>query len=551
MNRFTPAFQRVSLTRLLCVVTVLSSSLAGNAIAAQPEPRPSAGQAKSALSLEELRQARREAAQRPRRVIFNNDGTDAISRPRGVDNENSIEGFLRASTTGLIDSHVDTIAYNTNTGGFGLFFHDTKVGEVFTSRDRRPNNLTGTFIDQGTDPLRVMTEFARKHGKEVFWSMRMNNTHDNKFVELFPRFKRENPGLLMGTAEKPPLRGSWSAVDFGHEKVRDFVCRMVEEVCRNYDVDGVQLDFLRFPILFRSTANRESTTLAERESLTEMMRRIRQITEQVGVERGQPLLVSVRTPDSPDYCKEVVGIDLEQWLKEGLVDLLFVGGDVQMKPWTESLEFGRRFGVPVYPSFREGSGTAPMKAVRNQPAGWRGTALAAFASGAEGIEVFNLMHSFAPEHAIYREIGDPAIMRRRDRSYAVTRNAPSGLKSWLGIDGSHFGMNVLSPNYSRPLGLNQPTGLDIWLGESEPTTIQEAQVRLLIAGATAAGAVKVTVNDVAAVPKPNDQEWLRFSVEPAALKAGKNRIVVESTASGELTLQDLVVDVTAQGSPGQ
>jgi hypothetical protein len=340
-------------------------------------------------------------------------------------------------------------------------------------------------------------------------------------------------------------------VDFGHDKVREFVGQIIEEVCRNYDVDGVQLDFLRFPILFRSTANNEPTTPAERESLTAMMRQIRQITEQVGMERGHPLLVSVRTPDSMDFCRTVIGVELEQWLKEGLVDLLCIGGDVQMRPWEESAALGRRFGVPVYASFREGSGSETLKKVRNQPEGWRGTALAAFEAGVNGVEVFNLMHSFAPDHPIYREIGEPAVMRARNRSYVVSRNAPSGLRSALGIDRSHVALDVLSTNYTRRLATNQPVGFDIWTGESDPAAIQEVQVRILLTEPTAAGAVKITVNDVAAVPKPNDQEWLRYSLAPTALKAGKNRIVVESTVSGGLTLQDAVIDVTAKGSPGK
>ena len=78
------------------------------------------------ISLESLRELRREAMHRSRRIIFNNDGMDAVFKPR---TEDSIEGILKLSTSALAGSHVDTIAYNTNIGGFGLFFHNTKVGE--------------------------------------------------------------------------------------------------------------------------------------------------------------------------------------------------------------------------------------------------------------------------------------------------------------------------------------------------------------------------------------------------------------------------------------
>ena len=37
--------------------------------------------------------------------------------------------------------------------------------------------------------------------------------------------------------------GGWTAVDYAHPEIRDLAFRYVEEVCRNYDVDGVHFDF--------------------------------------------------------------------------------------------------------------------------------------------------------------------------------------------------------------------------------------------------------------------------------------------------------------------
>ena len=37
----------------------------------------------------------------------------------------------------------------------------------------------------------------------------------------------------------------WSAFDFEHQPVRDLLYRVNEEVCRNYDVDGFEIDYFR------------------------------------------------------------------------------------------------------------------------------------------------------------------------------------------------------------------------------------------------------------------------------------------------------------------
>ena len=34
-------------------------------------------------------------------------------------------------------------------------------------------------------------------------------------------------------------------MDYGRPEIRDLAFRFVEEVCRNYDVDGVELDFVK------------------------------------------------------------------------------------------------------------------------------------------------------------------------------------------------------------------------------------------------------------------------------------------------------------------
>jgi hypothetical protein len=162
----------------------------------------------------------------------------------------------------------------------------------------RPKNATAALIALGTDALRVMANFARSNGLEIFWSLRINNAHDNisvahkvaagenKLPDIFPQFKRDNPHLLFGQKADD----AWKAVDFGDDGVRQMTIDLIEEVCRNYPVHGVEIDFDRFPVLFRSVAMGGTAAAEDREKLTAMISRIRRTMDQVGMERGEPLL---------------------------------------------------------------------------------------------------------------------------------------------------------------------------------------------------------------------------------------------------------------------
>ncbi|MFP6767630.1 MAG: hypothetical protein VB859_05630, partial [Planctomycetaceae bacterium] len=117
--------------------------------------------------------ARRQAAHRRRRVIYNNDGDDIWAK--GAD---TVDKFLAVRHTPLLGTHVDSIFYST-TQSFNFFTHQSKVAEVFRSKAGSfANNNLARFLGQDTDGLRMSSQFARKHGMETIWTLRMNDIHD-------------------------------------------------------------------------------------------------------------------------------------------------------------------------------------------------------------------------------------------------------------------------------------------------------------------------------------------------------------------------------------
>ncbi len=354
---------------------------------------------------------------RQRRIIFNNDGNEPVYLCKTA----SKEELLRSRTTPLIGSQVDSIFYCTWSSGFGMFTHFTKVGQIFTTREGRfTNNCMPQFVERGIDPLQVMVEFAHSNRTELFWSFRVNDTHDGSATDYGPvmfranKLKQAHPEWLMGSRDKKPKYGVWSAVNFGLPEIRDLAFRYCEEVCENYDVDGIELDFFRHAFFFKSSARGEPCTEVELSQMTDLLKRIRSMTDAVGRKRNRPILVAVRVPDSVDYCK-LIGLDLENWLKGNLLDLFVVAGYTQLNTWDYSVQLGHKYGVQVYPSLDESRvRNETARELRDSPATYRGRALNVWSAGADGVYMFNYFDAQSP---LWRELGDPKVLGKLERNY--------------------------------------------------------------------------------------------------------------------------------------
>ncbi len=371
---------------------------------------------------------RRAARERRRRIIFNNDGCDSFCN----DGRMTAESLLEARTSALADSQVDSLFYCTNKGGVGSFCHATRVGDPWIRRDGNyARNVTPTLIEQGRDPLSVMAEWSRSNGREIFWSLRMNDTHDgwgpvgDFSNDRISTVKRKNPGWLLGADGRKPLFGCWTALNYALEPVRDWVFRLIEDVCRRYDLDGVECDFLRHETFFPSTAAGEPCTDAERAAMTGLVRHLRGLLDEVASARGKPFLLAIRVPDSVELARDL-GLDVEAWLAEGLVDLVSASCYYRLTPWSDLVDLGRRHGVPVYPCLSESRlklASGQLEPLRNTLESLRGRALNAWQAGADGICVFNL---FDPRSRFWREAGDPAELSRRSRIHFASVRGMGG-----------------------------------------------------------------------------------------------------------------------------
>ena len=248
-----------------------------------------------------MKEQRKKAAHRKRRIIFNNDGSEwEYAR------EPTAQDVLRLHTIGLEDSHVDTVFFASCARGCNMYCHDTKVGEVFQDQ----SGIIRGLIEKGTDMFQVMIDHWHGLGKEIFWSCRVNDEHDSWIPGATSKWKRDHPEYLMGTRENPPPYGPWSALDYGMPEVREQYFRTLEEICTRYDVDGIELDYIRHPVLFSSVIQGGSATDAEVAIMTSFMDRIRSRMDQLGTRRKRPLLLAARVPDTFDQAKKDLHVSL-------------------------------------------------------------------------------------------------------------------------------------------------------------------------------------------------------------------------------------------------
>ncbi len=325
---------------------------------------------------------------RQRRIIVNDDGLAS-------DNTVYEERFLPTVDT-QVDSYFLCIGQTS-----GIWHRLDSIQAFWFPEMKAPadlDTLTRTYLKS-----------TREAGIEIFASFRMNDIHDAWATELTYPLKVERPDLLIGEKQSYPedalMRAFWSGFDYAKEEVREHFRDFIVSYCRAYDYDGVELDYFRHPLFFKLGEEEENL-----DNMTEFVRQVRHGLDEIGRARGKPYLLTVRVPDDLKMCL-MTGLDVEQWLKEGLLDMLMVGGGYL--PYAgrikELIDLAHHYGVPAYPCINHFL----------EPINMRSYASNFWALGADGVYIFNYfgVPEGSEKHECLNQMGDPETLAGRDKLY--------------------------------------------------------------------------------------------------------------------------------------
>ena len=345
--------------------------------------------------------------------------------------------------------------------GGNVFIYPTNVGERMGDNIRdweqvhpyyrqqgqaMADNLT-QLVARGEDPIDMLAQRARELGVRFWLTCRMNEIHedDDRFSVLRSLFKAAHPELLHGKNYHPeavyaPKKGWSYAWDYSQEGVRRHFLALFNEWLK-YDVDGIELDFVRSPCLFPPGKEKQGMPL-----LTGFVAKLRTSVEAAARRRQRAVKLAVRVPPSLQLCREA-GIDIKAWMERSLVDQVtpMDRGYFHPEPrLQEFLQLGKQHQVTI------------LGGIEPKVTGYRQSNRQTFAlastflhQGVDGLYLFNydchrsrakssqfggvLQDYTAEEMAFLKHGVDPDHLRDHDKQYLISHDRTGRLAGQGGM----------------------------------------------------------------------------------------------------------------------
>jgi len=506
---------------------------------------------------------------RKRRFIFNNDGTFILG--------NRLHGGRPLIPQDVTD-YVDQMAGTPVTSYFictnsGMPYYDSAVERSFScladGQEPGPGvcpcgehphivhlgeNLR-SLAAHGTNIVELCVARAHEHGMEAFASMRMNDLHQANPAKYYPwgqgDFWLAHPEFHVGEAHVGSMHAN-GALNFAHDAVRRYKLDLIEEICTRFDIDGLEMDFLRFPVYFPYGQGERHIP-----AMTEFVRRARAIARRIGKQRGRPLELAARVPRSLAHCRWL-GLDPAAWAQEDLVDFLTSGAWFRDDPAPPLRSFREALGTETLPIYGSMDCILSRPGIRNSKERrthgmYRASAAHLHREGVDGIYLFNFFFT-SPEgnvlgmvgelaaRSLLFELGDAEKLRGRNKCYSV----PSSTEE--------YGFNH-DRDLPRHLAAGQKAVLTVILAED--LSHARPEQALLFIRATGDKARSIRLNGVMLtdeVPRETIQSFRRdhtladdqhvqaWEVPVPVLREGENEILVSGVeGEAELLWVDLAV----------
>lgn len=345
------------------------------------------------------------------RIVYNDDGHTLMHC-------SGLKDLLKKGVDRFIGTQVDALFWSV--GHSDIYLFDTQAGEMFGRHVNQFDNAWEFRLHRGlqnvlkdrNDYLQALADRSREKGLQFFASFRMNDTHDSpqgwNSRDQYSQFKKTHPELLLDDSVHPAFATGYN---FAFPESRDNKFKVIEEVVREYDIDGIELDFLRHPAYFKP-----DEAYSNRHLITGLIRRVRLLLDEVRASRGTSIRLAVRVPSSLAIALKL-GFDVSTWIEAGMLDVITAGTprghelDLSMSEYVDSTQdkdltlLGQ---IGLY---------HPLEQTR-------ATALNYWKQGVGGIYLFNWYAPLRKEdrwREALLEIGDPQRLCHRNKQYVIDR----------------------------------------------------------------------------------------------------------------------------------
>lgn len=430
---------------------------------------------------------------------------------------------------------------------------------------QKPDSFS-QFVLNGGDIMQRFVDRCRAKGQAAFISLRMNDAHHKEFVDPKPGDK---PGSSIGMsvtrwyAKHPEhrikpgsLRGADLVLNWAVPEVREQKLAMLRELIENYDLDGLELDFLRFYSYFRP----ETPIEQRRAIMTNFVQDVRKLL-------GPKQWLCARVPCYLPALDEL-GLDLKALVAAGL-DMVNASAHyfttqqhdlaaIRKQTQGATLYFELCHTIWKGDKVQAGYDVFPFRRATREHL--HTSAHLAYARGADGISIFNFAYYRQHGQGEGRgEFGEPpfeALKALRD-----PKELASEPQHWFIASGWRCPGAKPLP-VPRKIELNKPAKFNFDLAAPTGGWKSDARVRIQAAKslegtewtATFNGeAIEVThdVSEPYAVPYPSmiaKPEELRAWLIPAKLlREGKNSLEVTQGSGGVYSV--LFVDLAIGQRP--
>ena len=321
-------------------------------------------------------------------ILFNEDGDDRFRHdPTGTIKPERLDQIVDA----LADSQVTAMlicccsqntTHDTKAPGWKTFcngFDPAKGNDQPFFGDipeesrrvalRKSAHNQRVLLDAGVDPVGRMVDRCHTKGISPWISIRMNDIHDAPYTKspLHSPFWKEHHEYW----RYPDRFNGWydRCLNYALQPVRDRMMALIREVCDRFDIDGLELDYNRFPAYFR-----EGEEIDQGKVLTEWMAEVRAVVHAAAEKWKHPIWLAARVPARPEVSMGI-GLDAVTWAKRGLIDHLIVAPfvyttdfDVPVDRWNDLLKgtgvgvtVGLEWGYQPYPKGPEIEDTAELR----------------------------------------------------------------------------------------------------------------------------------------------------------------------------------------------